>query len=285
MENQTLALETVRNILAAEQSLRIGQAVAFGLSFFLFGIVLQDRTKTDARTDQALRFARLSFLFGTFMAVAGGTLAFISPSPSTPQIVLLGINLALAFVTLFLDRGPQGMPALSFLTGALIWLLTVAQPFVFPHADSGLQSFWGLTGIHIVTAIGGEALCMISFCASLLYLWDYKRLKSKHLARRPFIPSLDTLDTLVERTTVIGLFLISTSLVTGVGLVLWGEGQSVSTLKVLWAFAVWGWYVLSIFGRGFWGWRGRKGAQLSLWGTALMIATLFGTLWSKVDVR
>lgn len=271
----------VDNIRQAEELLHIGMAALFGVAFFLYGLVLQWRSAGDARADVALRSGRAAFLLATGLTIAFCTLALVAPGSATANVVTVGVALVLAVITVTLDRGPQGMPALSFLSGALIWLIVVVTPFVVPpgHVLTPRTTGW-LPTFHVATAVAGEGLCVVSFCGSLLYLWDYRRLKQKVLERRPLLPSLDTLDRLVERTSVIGLALITTSLISGLALVFGGGGASVQRIKVVWAFTVWGWYVLSIFGRGFWGWRGRRGAQLSLWGTGLILVSLFGTVWS-----
>jgi ABC-type uncharacterized transport system permease subunit len=50
-------------------------------------------------------------------------------------------------------------------------------------------------------------------------------------------------------------------------------------IKILWAFLVWGWYVMTLFGRNLWGWRGKKGAQFTIFGMVLLLLGLFGTFW------
>jgi ABC-type uncharacterized transport system permease subunit len=95
------------------------------------------------------------------------------------------------------------------------------------------------------------------------------------------MPSLETLDKLVGRTSLVGFLLISTSLATGVMLIVDIRLRAhITSLKVIWAFAVWGWYLLALVGRGYWGWTGRRGAHLSIWGTLLLGLTLFGTIWN-----
>ena len=278
-----LLIETtlIQNLASAEQFTHVAMALLFGVSFFANALALQWRVDENRLAPGAIRFARASFLCGTAFTVATCTLALVSPAKPIADIVVLGIAMVLAVVTLVLDRGAQGMPALSFLSGAVIWLLTVVTPFFMDNSTYSSHPISWLSGLHITTAVGGEALFVLAFCTSLLYLWDYRRLKSKHLERRPAFPSLDTLDKLVGRASHAGLFLISTSLVSGIALVFHGSSlQSVGSTKIVWAFMVWGWYVLALFGRGFWGWRGRKGAQLSLWGTLLMLCALFGTVWN-----
>lgn len=273
----------MRNLQMAQDTVRVGMAVTFGVSFFLNGLVLQWRLAENPRSEKALRIARLFFYLATALTIAHATLAIVSPTEPLPQLVYGGIALVLALITLALDRGAQGLPALSFLSGAFIWLLTVITPTFFSQQTREPRAVNWLTGLHVFTAVASQGVFLVAFCGSLLYLWDYRRLKSKVLERKPFLPSLDSLDRLVERTSIVGLFLITTSLISGLALVFGGDSvATVGYTKFTWSFFVWGWYVLSIFGRGFWGWRGRKGAKLSLWGAAFMCLALFGTIWDKV---
>lgn len=270
----------IQNLATAEQFARMGMAIFFGISFFANAFALQWKNDNRPFVDTSIRIARAGYLIGTGISVSCFTLAFISPTKSVADLVVLGMALVLATTTLLLDRGPQGMPALTFLSAAFIWFFTVLPPFYTNKGDATVHSVSWLSGLHIATAVAGEALCVLAFCVSLLYLWDYHRLKTKHLQRWPPVPSLDTLDKLVGSISTLGLFLISTSLISGIALVFHGSSlQSVGSTKIIWAFTVWGWYMLALFGRGFWGWRGRRGAQLSLWGTLLLLCALFGTVW------
>lgn len=281
MYDASLGQALLENLERTEQVARVGMAICFGLSLFTNGLALQWRNEDGTKAARSVRAARACYLVGTGFTVAFCTAAFVSPSPQVANLVVVGVAMVLAIITLALDRGAQGAPALSFLSGAVIWLLTVVTPFLTNTATGNVRPFTWLSGLHITTAIAGEALCVLAFCASLLYLWDYRRLKTKVLEKKPVFPSLDTLDKWVGGASSVGLLLISTSLVSGIALVLSGSSlEAVGPTKIVWAFAVWGWYVLAIFGRGFLGWRGRRGAQLSLWGIVLILCTLFGTVWN-----
>lgn len=227
------------------------------------------------------RLAQSFFLTAAFLSAGHFTLLLVSPESRVLPLVMSGLASALAIATLLIERDKLDLRPLKFLMGAIIWALTAATPFFNEQSSATLHSLPGLSLVHIATAMSGEALCIVAFSSSLLYLWDYSRLKSRLLERRPFMPSLESLDKIVGRTSMVGFLLITTSLATGVLLMMDPQmRRHLSDLKVIWAFAVWGWYLLALVGRGYWGWTGKRGAQLSIWGTALLGLTLFGTIWN-----
>jgi ABC-type uncharacterized transport system permease subunit len=246
---------------------RVLMVLFFGAAMILDAAAIQGRN-SEKRWPELCRRAARSF----FIA---------SPSGSILNLAISGLACFMALIVVLIDRDKAQLRPLGFLTSAIVWALNVIAPFLEGSSASQIHSLPGLSLFHIVTALTGEALCMVAFSASLLYIWDYRRLKSHVLERRSFMPSLQTLDNVVGRVSLIGFLLISTSLASGVLLILNPELRShLSMLKILWAFAVWGWYLLALVGRGFWGWTGRRGAHLSIWGSVLLGLTLFGTIWN-----
>ncbi len=284
--------QVISNIIDAERYVRIALAAAFGLAFLGNALLLTrgvepsplgNRSGASSEGDQGtprLRLAsRLAFQLGTACAVASATLALVNPLTSVSNLVYLGVALVIALATLATDRAARGVPALAFLSSGLIWLLAVGAAYFAPTHGTDDKPLGALAWVHIVTATLASGLFVAAFLASLLYLVGYKWLKARKFESRPALPSLEFLDNLVERTSLVGLFLITTSLVSGLGLLFTGVTlESVGTAKILWAFAVWILYSVSLFGRGFWGWRGRRGALLSVCGTLLIAGSLFGTL-------
>lgn len=264
-----------------ESILRVCLVLFFGLAMLLDATAIYWRHKEVPWIDAARRSARSFFLTAVFLCAGHFTLLLVSPQTRVMPIVLSGLASVIAIATIIIERDKNELRPLKFLMGAIIWALTVASPFFNESASAAVHTLPGLSLIHIATAMSGEALCMVAFSSSLLYLWDYSRLKSRLLERRPFMPSLETLDKIVGRMSLIGFLLISTSLATGVMLSLDTSMRAhLSSLKVIWAFAVWGWYLLAIVGRSYWGWTGRRGAHLSIWGSVLLGLTLFGTVWN-----
>jgi ABC-type uncharacterized transport system permease subunit len=260
---------------------RVLMVLFFGAAMVLDAAAIQGRNSEERWPDICRRAARSFFISALILSSSHLVLLVASPSGSFLNLALSGLACFIALIVVLIDRGSAQLRPLGFLTSAIVWALNVIAPFLDGSSASQIHSLPGLSLFHIVTALTGEALCMVAFSASLLYIWDYRRLKSHVLERRSFMPSLQTLDTVIGRVSLVGFLLISTSLASGVLLILDPELRShLSVLKILWAFAVWGWYLLALVGRGFWGWTGRRGAHLSIWGSVLLGLTLFGTIWN-----
>jgi len=275
------ALLVLEFIAQLESIIRLCLVIFFGCAMLLDAMAIYWREKESHWTTGITRAARSFFLTGLFLCAAHLTLLIVSPQGKVLSIALSGLASVIAIAALVVERDKQDFRPLKFLMGAFIWGLTVAGPFLNASSSAKLHSLPGLSVLHIATALSGEALCIVAFSSSLLYLWDYSRLKSRVLERRPFMPSLETLDKIVGRTSMIGFLLISISLATGVLLIMDPNMRvHLSSLKVIWAFAVWAWYLLALVGRSSWGWTGRRGAHLSIWGTVLLGLTLFGTIWN-----
>ena len=284
-----MVVELTKSLDNALVLLRVGMATGFGISFLLNGVILQRQTsvqqdRISPNNDEfILKLSRFIFVLATALTIAYFTIAMVHPYTSMNDLVHVGIALVLSLLSFGFDRLKNGLPAMSFLSGAFIWLIIVIFPFLFPKETSVPKTVSWLSGLHVSTAIAGEGLFVAAFFSSLLYLWVYRNLKLKIIAKIPNLPSLSSLDNIIEKSSLAGLFLITTSLVSGLALVSSSTSPAkVGYTKIIWAFSVWGWYVLCIFGRGLWGWRGRKGAQLSLWGTAILLLALFGTVWDLV---
>lgn len=282
MENDpqqtALMLNFMHNL---EPTLRVALVIFFGLAMLLDAASIQGRNAEATWPDHCRRVARNFFICAMVLSTAHLTVLFISPAGTVLNIAISAIACFISIAAVMLEKDKHELRPLGFLTGSIVWALNVVAPFLVESSSTQMNSLPGLSLFHIATALSGEALCMVAFSASLLYLWDYRRLKSHLFERRRFMPSLQTLDTLVGRLSLLGFLLISTSLASGVMLILDAQMRvHLSSLKVVWAFAVWGWYLLALVGRGYWGWTGRRGAMLSIWGSVLLGLTLFGTIWN-----
>lgn len=282
MENDPQQAALVLNFLQSmEPVLRVALVVFFGIAMLLDAASIHGRNTEKLWPEHCRRAARSFFLCAVVISAAHLTLLFASSSGTVLNIAISGLACLIALIVIMLERDKLELRPLGFLTGAIVWALNVLAPFLVENSSAQIHSLPGLSLFHIATALSGEALCIVAFSASLLYIWDYRRLKSHVLERRPFMPSLQTLDDVVGRVSLIGFLLISTSLASGVMLILDAKMRThLSPLKVIWAFAVWGWYLLALVGRGYWGWTGKRGAHLSIWGSALLGLTLFGTIWN-----
>ncbi len=258
---------------------RIAGATFFGVALLLSGMQLQ-----NPEVRQLSQVSRLFFILGMLAAVSQLTFSWAIPQSNPESLVTLGLTCLLSLAVLTIDFDRDRLPAFTFLSGALCWSLLVVTPFLFPTQPSPTEPLKELSPLgtfHVASAVIGEGIFVLGFLTSLVYLYVHGRLRRRMIDKKPLLPSLEALDTMVRRSTLLGMLLITASLITGLGMLFQGYSlESVGIVKILWAFGVWIWYVLAIFGRAHWGWRGRKGAVASVIGASLMALALFGTFWS-----
>lgn len=281
MTNVSFQENLISNVIMLETISRIFMSALFGFSVLSFGCTLTLKARSNNHSKKLHNFSRFLFVLATFSTIIYGTLEFILPINSITSLVYTAICIVLSISVILFDQGNEGMPAFSFLVGALIFLMVTITPFLDPKPlyFSSASVDW-FVYLHIGTAVLGEAIFVAVFCASLIYLRDYRKLKQRKLDSIAPATSLSALEKLVERTSLVGLASITISLFSGIALIFFGRFSfQVGFVKILWAFLVWGWYVMSIFGRNLWGWSGKKGAKLSIFGMLLLLLGLFGTIW------
>src|SRR5262249_23199913 len=135
------------------------------------------------------------------------------------------LGLLIVIVYLAAQRG-RSVAALGIVVAPLAFALTLAADLVYEGAHPvppALHSMW--LPIHVVLAILGDAVFAVAFSASLLYLFQERRLKS-HKVRGWMrqLPSLETLDRLNYTCLVWGLILLTLGIVSG----------------IIWAHSAWG---------------------------------------------
>lgn len=193
-----------------------------------------------------------------FAVVEGKIIASIHHSES-----LLAFVIMVVFMIFFLkyrttSPGIFVFPVVFFLTFASAF---GSQPFVF--ASPMLRNSW--TIVHIVLIFTGYAGLFLSFGASLLYLVQERRLKSKQPST--FVgrlPALQTIDEIGYRALLLGFPFMTFGLIAGSVL---AENKYGSMFfadpKVLLSIIMWLVYMLLLYTRWSSGWRGRKAAYLA----------------------
>ncbi len=188
--------------------------------------------------------------------------------------------LALVLVGVFLVvqlRRP--LVALGAVVSPLAFGLTLAADAVYGGArplPPVLDSAW--LPVHVVLSFLGDAVFALAFSASLLYLVQERRLKSR---RTPgalrYLPSLETLDRVNYRCLVWGLILLTLGIVSGIvwAHTAWGRFWS-SDPKLVFSLVTWAIYVVLLQGRMTAGWRGRWAATLTIAGFAVIVLSLVG---------
>lgn len=160
-------------------------------------------------------------------------------------------------------------------------------PYVFP--SQGVRTSWLVA--HISALLAAYAGLGFSLLASVLYLVQERRLKSKHKAKNDsrwapldWLPPLDTLERIAYAMLLFGFPCMTVGLILGAVLVQETSLGAAYFLdpKVLASFAMWGVYVLLLFLRRTAGLRGRKAAYLSGAVLAFMLAVWAANLVSHV---
>ena len=160
----------IQNIFMLEAVSRIAMSALYGFALLSFGYTLSLRAREKKHSEKFHNLARILFGFASVFTIIYATLEFVLPINSVTTQVYTAICLVLAITVLFLDKGKEGFPAFSFLVGALIFLMATITPFVDPKPLYRATSADWLVNFHIGTAALGEAIFVVSFCASLLYL-------------------------------------------------------------------------------------------------------------------
>ena len=125
----------------------------------------------------------------------------------------------------------------------------------------------------------GQVFAIAACGASLMLLWQQRKLKSRQLNSLPIkFPALDTLGQALGIFLWLGFSFITLSLLSGAIYTVVGHlvlGISLK-LKVIWALMVWVWYLGILVLRHVLHYRPQKIARMSLMGFVLMALSWFG---------
>lgn len=131
-------------------------------------------------------------------------------------------------------------------------------------ADERVRGIWLV--IHILLVLVGYASLLLTAVASVAYLVQEKRLKSKQAsALLERLPPLATLDNLISGSLAFAFVFITLGLVVGIGWAFIELGTRwIGDANLATAFITWILLLATIFLRNSAGWRGRKAAVLAL---------------------
>ncbi|MFH0920434.1 MAG: c-type cytochrome biogenesis protein CcsB [Fibrobacterota bacterium] len=171
---------------------------------------------------------------------------------------------------------------LEAVTGPVIFMLYVSASLLPKQAESqlmpALQSVW--LQIHVSLAAFGEAVFLVAFVASLLYLIKARTAPVVPGSFRDRLPSADTLDELTYRCVMIAypLFTIGALFAGAVwAYKAWGNFWSWDPKETC-SLIVWLVYSAYLHARLVKGWRGKKCAVLNIVGFVWTLFTLFSNL-------
>jgi len=155
--------------------------------------------------------------------------------------------------------------------------LMLVLDFVFPsnvqtaHHDSFAMN------VHILSSIIAFSLLTIAAFQSLLLILQNKQLKNHNPGRLMLaFPSLQIMESLLFQMISLGLFFLSTSLISGFIFIddLFAQHLVHKTLLSILA-----WFVFSglLLGRWRYGWRGKTAIRWTLYGFVLLLLAYFGS--------
>jgi len=246
------------------------------LAALLYGLALLQAILTLLRRgDRLFPYALTAFQ----IAVVLHTVAFVEHSVALRHLAANNFYetaslcaLFFALVYLFVEWRYH-FAALSIFIFPLVSLLTLIAAMGAPitsWTDPRVRSVWLI--IHILLVLIGYAGLLVSAEASVLYLFQERRLKRRHSTAGLFdrfipkrLPPLETLDKLITLSMSVGFAAVTLGVIAGSG---WASVEYgtrwISQPKIVVSLVTWAFYLLMMFLRLSAGWRGRKAAFLSL---------------------
>jgi ABC-type uncharacterized transport system permease subunit len=137
---------------------------------------------------------------------------------------------------------------------------------------------------HIILIFTGYAALMLSFGASILYLLQERRLKSKKpSSMSSFLPALEVIDQLGYRSLLLGFPFMTLGLITGSIVAMTTYGRiDFTDPKILLSILMWAVYMVMVFTRWNSGWRGRRAAVLATFAFVAAIVAWAANYFSTI---
>jgi ABC-type uncharacterized transport system permease subunit len=235
--------------------------IFYGAGMLYALTALTRRTETAARVLMPLTGLGLAF---HFVSLTEQTIQLGHFAPATVHQVesLLAFLLLLFFGAIYLRYRVTSPGIFVF---PVVFLLTFAAAIAQepPRFTSQLlRSSWII--VHIALIFTGYAALFFAFAASVLYLVQERKLKSK----RPgglltWLPALETLDEIGYRSLLLGFPFMTLGLVAGavVASATYGPAFLLDP-KIVLSVLMWAVYLVLLYTRWSSGWRGKKAAYL-----------------------
>jgi ABC-type uncharacterized transport system permease subunit len=189
------------------------------------------------------------------------------PIETHETLSFLSLLLALSFLLVYWRYKTLALGVFLLPLAFLLSLIPAFRPGLESSSLPGLHSGWLF--LHIALLLAAYTALFVSLVASVLYLIQERRLKSKFKAQsmnagRMKLPPLETIDTIAQRALLFGLPAMTGGLLIGSLLaeISYGPGYFTDP-KILLAFAMWLAYVAMIHIRRLSGLRGRRAVYLS----------------------
>ena len=131
--------------------------------------------------------------------------------------------------------------------------------------------------IHVIISLISYSILCLSAAQSLILKIQEKKLQSNQpIGLITSLPSLDAMDNLLFKILALGVLFLSASLITGFIFLEDIFAQHLAHKTIL-SILAWIIFVLLIFSRKIYGWRGSKAANITLVGFFILFLSYFGT--------
>lgn len=140
---------------------------------------------------------------------------------------------------------------------------------------------------HVILAFIGNAGLAVAFAAGLLYLIQFRELKSKNFGRWfRFLPSLDTLDRVGRHALLVGFPTLTLALALGwAWTVRFRHSLAATDPKIVWSVLTWLVFVVALLARSRGAGRDRRGAVASVVGFVVVVVAYLVLRLSVADGR
>ncbi|ODS22787.1 phosphohydrolase [Candidatus Endobugula sertula] len=132
-------------------------------------------------------------------------------------------------------------------------------------------------GAHVILSIIAYSILAITSLQALLLYWQHNRLKKRQLTEIiKHLPPLQTMETLMFELLLVGVILLSGSVLLGA---LYIDDMFAQHLahKTILSIIAWTIFSLLLWGRYQWGWRGNKAIHWTLSGYCILMLAYFGS--------
>jgi ABC-type uncharacterized transport system permease subunit len=257
----------------------------FALGCYLIGLVyafVALRRTSDLFSRIALHAASLGMVFH-FVSLAElflpGHMVWTSVNNAESLLAFISMSFFMIVYAIYKTTSPGVVvfPVVFFLT-------FVAAVDKQPVLLASLVRRNGWLMAHIILIFIGYAALLASFGASLLYLVQERRLKSKQPSSlTSFLPALEVIDQIGYRSLLLGFPFMTLGLLTGSVLAILVYGQ-VNFLdpKFLLSVLMWAVYMVMVFTRWNSGWRGRRAAVLATFAFVAALAAWAANYFSTI---
>jgi ABC-type uncharacterized transport system permease subunit len=176
---------------------------------------------------------------------------------------MLALLIATAFLLIALRYRTVSFGMFALPLALLLVLVPAIGPDKYVFTSPLIRNGWVF--LHIAAILAAYAALIFSLLASLLYLLQEHRIKSKQRAvLLPWLPPLETMDQIAHRTLLIGFHAMTIGLLAGSLIAQASMGSAYfRDPKVLLSFGMWLLFVVLLIIRRSKGLRGRRAVYLS----------------------